>query len=308
MDLNPLYRSLVLGVAQQKWLERLVRGRGERFARRYVAGRTLEEALSAVEQLEDEGIHGLVDLLGEMVTSEEQAAAFTDEIVRLVRALGTLPYPRWVAVKLTQLGLDLGRELARDHLRRIADAARAVGGVVQVDMEDSPRVDATLWVWRTLREEEGYENVGIALQAYLKRSPDDLRAILHLKPNLRVVKGAYKEPAEVAWQERSKIRAQFVELVRTNLAAGGHTATGTHEAALVEELGAWAEHERIPRERYEFQFLYGIRRELKRNLALRGYTVRDYLPYGEDWYPYFSRRLAERPENLLFVLRGMVQG
>lgn len=308
MDLNPLYRSLVLGVAQQKWLERLVRGRGERFARRYVAGRTLEEALSAVEQLEDEGIHGLVDLLGEMVTSEEQAAAFTDEIVRLVRALGTLPYPRWVAVKLTQLGLDLGRELARDHLRRIADAARAVGGVVQVDMEDSPRVDATLWVWRTLREEEGYENVGIALQAYLKRSPDDLRAILHLKPNLRVVKGAYKEPAEVAWQERSKIRAQFVELVRTNLAAGGHTATGTHEAALVEELRAWAEHERIPRERYEFQFLYGIRRELKRNLALRGYTVRDYLPYGEDWYPYFSRRLAERPENLLFVLRGMVQG
>ncbi|WP_293174382.1 proline dehydrogenase family protein, partial [Oceanithermus sp.] len=125
---------------------------------------------------------------------------------------------------------------------------------------------------------------------------------------LRVVKGAYKEPPEVAWQDRGKIRAQFLELVRTNLSAGGHTATGTHEAALVEEVRAWAEAEGIPRAQYEFQFLYGIRRELKRDLARRGYTVRDYLPYGEDWYPYFSRRLAERPENLLFVLRGMAQG
>ena len=308
MDLNPLYRSLVLGVANQKWLERLVRTHGWRFARRYVAGHTLEEALNVVRDLEDEGIHALVDLLGEMVTSEEEAAAFTGEIVRLVQALGELPYPRWVSVKLTQLGLDLDRELARDHLRRILDAARAVDGVVQVDMEDSPRTDATLWVWRSLREEEGYENVGIVLQSYLKRSPADLQEILHLKPNLRVVKGAYKEPPEVAWQDRGKIRAQFLELVRTNLAAGGHTATGTHEAALVEEVRAWAEAEGIPRAHYEFQFLYGIRRELKRDLARRGYTVRDYLPYGEDWYPYFSRRLAERPENLLFVLRGMAQG
>ena len=308
MDLNPVYRSLVLGVAGQKWLERLVRTHGWRFARRYVAGHTLEEALDVVRELEDEGIHALVDLLGEMVTSEEQAAAFTGEIVRLVQALGELPYPRWVSVKLTQLGLDLGRELARDHLRRILDAARAVDGVVQVDMEDSPRVDATLWVWRSLREEEGYENVGIVLQSYLKRSPADLQEILHLKPNLRVVKGAYKEPPEVAWQDRKTIRARFLELVQTNLSAGGHTATGTHEAALVEEVRAWAEAEGIPRARYEFQFLYGIRRELKRDLARRGYTVRDYLPYGEDWYPYFSRRLAERPENLLFVLRGMAQG
>ncbi|GEM90803.1 proline dehydrogenase family protein [Oceanithermus desulfurans] len=308
MDLNPLYRSLVLGVAGQKWLERLVRTHGWRYARRYVAGHTLEEALDVVRELEDEGIHALVDLLGEMVTSEEEAAAFTGEIVRLVQALGELPYPRWVSVKLTQLGLDLGRELARDHLRRILDAAAAVDGVVQVDMEDSPRTDATLWVWRSLREEEGYENVGIVLQSYLKRSPADLQEILHLKPNLRVVKGAYKEPPEVAWQDQGTIRAQFLELVRTNLSAGGHTATGTHEAALVEEVRAWAEAEGTPRAQYEFQFLYGIRRELKRDLARRGYTVRDYLPYGEDWYPYFSRRLAERPENLLFVLRGMAQG
>jgi len=308
MDLNMFYRALVLGVARQGWIERLVRTRGWNFARRYVAGNDLEEAITAVHELEAAGIHTLVDLLGEMVTSEEQAAGYTAEIVRLTRALGELPYPRWVSVKLTQIGLDLGRELARNNLRQILDAAREVGAVVQVDMEDSPRTDATLWVWRTLREDEGYENVGIVLQSYLKRSPDDLREILHLKPNLRVVKGAYKEPAEVAWQDRRVISEKFLELAKTNLAAGGHTATGSHDDRLVEGVRAWAEAEGLPRSQYEFQFLYGIRRELKKSLARRGYTVRDYLPYGEDWYPYFSRRIAERPENLLFVLRGMVQG
>ncbi len=308
MELNMAYRSLVLGVARQKWLENLIRTRGWKFASRYVAGNTLEEALAAIEALEAEGIHALVDLLGEMVTGEEQAAGYTAEIVRLTRALGELPYPRWVSVKLTQIGLDLGRELARDNLRQILEAAREVDATVQVDMEDSPRVDATLWVWRTLREEEGYENVGIVLQSYLKRSPEDLRQILHLKPNLRVVKGAYKEPAEVAWQDRRVISEKFLELVKTNLAAGGHTATGSHDDRLLEAVRGWAEAQNVPRSQYEFQFLYGIRRELKRDLARRGYTVRDYLPYGEDWYPYFSRRIAERPENLLFVLRGVLQG
>ncbi|WP_457631410.1 proline dehydrogenase family protein [Oceanithermus sp.] len=308
MELNMVYRSMVLGVARQKWLERLIRTRGWRFASRYVAGNTLEEALAAIEKLEAEGIHALVDLLGEMVSSEEQAAGYTAEIIRLTRALGELPYPRWVSVKLTQIGLDLGRELARDNLRKILEAARDVEAVVQVDMEDSPRTDATLWVWRSLREEEGYENVGIVLQSYLKRSPADLAGILHLKPNLRVVKGAYKEPAEVAWQDRRVISEKFLELVKTNLAAGGHTATGSHDDRLLEAVRAWAEARSIPRSQYEFQFLYGIRRELKKSLASRGYTVRDYLPYGEDWYPYFSRRIAERPENLLFVLRGVLQG
>lgn len=308
MELNMVYRSLVLGVARQKWLENLIRTRGWKFASRYVAGNTLEEALAAIEALEAEGIHALVDLLGEMVTGEEQAAGYTAEIVRLTRALGELPYPRWVSVKLTQIGLDLSRELARDNLRQILEAAREVDATVQVDMEDSPRVDATLWVWRTLREEEGYENVGIVLQSYLKRSPEDLRQILHLKPNLRVVKGAYKEPPEVAWQDRRVISEKFLELVKTNLAAGGHTATGSHDDRLLEAVRGWAEAQNVPRSQYEFQFLYGIRRELKRDLARRGYTVRDYLPYGEDWYPYFSRRIAERPENLLFVLRGVLQG
>jgi len=308
MELNMAYRSLVLGVARQKWLENLIRTRGWKFASRYVAGNTLEEALAAIETLEAEGIHALVDLLGEMVTGEEQAAGYTAEIVRLTRALGELPYPRWVSVKLTQIGLDLGRELARDNLRQILEAAREVDATVQVDMEDSPRTDATLWVWRTLREEEDYENVGIVLQSYLKRSPEDLRQILHLKPNLRVVKGAYKEPPEVAWQDRRVISEKFLELVKTNLAAGGHTATGSHDDRLLEAVRGWAEAQNIPRSQYEFQFLYGIRRELKRDLARRGYTVRDYLPYGEDWYPYFSRRIAERPENLLFVLRGVLQG
>ncbi len=307
MGLNQVYRSVVLGVAGQPWLERLITTKGRPLALRFVAGETLEEALKAVEALEAEGVHSILDLLGEMVTSEEMACRFKDQILELIEAFGRLPYPRYVSLKLTQLGLDLSEELAYRHMTEILERARAAECFVRIDMEDSPRVDATLRIYRRLLE-AGYTNVGTVLQAYLRRSAQDLEALLPYKPNLRIVKGAYKEPPEVAFTDKRTVDRQYLALVQRNLEAGNPTAIATHDERIIREMKRWVRERGVSEELYEFQMLYGIRRDLQQALAREGYTVRAYVPYGRDWYPYFSRRIAERPENLFFVVRGLLRG
>lgn len=307
MDLNLSYRSFVLAIAQNPSVKNLVLTRGKRLSRRFVAGDTLEEALKVVEGLERERIHAILDLLGEMVTSEEMARGFQAEIVGLIRALGARPYPRYVSVKLTQLGLDLSEDLAFSLMQGILQEARQADCFVRIDMEDSPRVDATLRVYRRLRE-EGYTHTGIVLQSYLKRSEKDLEALLPLKPAVRIVKGAYKEPPEVAFQDKRLIDAQYLLLAKKALENGLPTAIATHDPHLIAEMQRWTAEKGISKEGFEFQLLYGVRRDEQRRLAAEGYTVRAYVPYGTDWYPYLSRRIAERPENLLFVARSLVQG
>lgn len=307
MDLNLSYRSFVLAIAQNPSVKNLVLTRGKRLSRRFVAGDTLEEALKVVEGLERERIHAILDLLGEMVTSEEMARGFQAEIVGLIRALGARPYPRYVSVKLTQLGLDLSKDLAFSLMQGILQEARQADCFVRIDMEDSPRVDATLRVYRRLRE-EGYTHTGIVLQSYLKRSEKDLEALLPLKPAVRIVKGAYKEPPEVAFQDKRLIDAQYLLLAKKALENGLPTAIATHDPHLIAEMQRWTAEKGISKEGFEFQLLYGVRRDEQRRLAAEGYTVRAYVPYGTDWYPYLSRRIAERPENLLFVARSLVQG
>lgn len=307
MDLNLSYRSFVLAIAQNPSVKNLVLTRGKGLSRRFVAGDTLEEALKVVEGLEHERIHAILDLLGEMVTSEDMARGFQAEIVGLIRALGARPYPRYVSVKLTQLGLDLSEDLAFSLMQGILQEARQADCFVRIDMEDSPRVDATLRVYRRLRE-EGYTHTGIVLQSYLKRSEKDLEALLPLKPAVRIVKGAYKEPPEVAFQDKRLIDAQYLLLAKKALENGLPTAIATHDPHLIAEMQRWTAEKGISKEGFEFQLLYGVRRDEQRRLAAEGYTVRAYVPYGTDWYPYLSRRIAERPENLLFVARSLVQG
>jgi len=307
MDLNQSYRAFVLRIAQNPSVKNLVLTRGKRLSRRFVAGDTLEEALKAVEGLEKDHIHAILDLLGEMVTSEAMARGFKDQIVGLIRAFAARPYPRYVSVKLTQLGLDHGEDLAFSLMAEILEEARPADCFVRIDMEDSPRVDATLRVYRRLRE-AGYTNTGVVLQSYLKRSEQDLEALLPFKPAVRIVKGAYKEPPEVAFQDKRIIDAQYLVLTKKALENGLPTAIATHDPHLIEEMKRWTAERGIGQDRFEFQLLYGVRRDEQRRLAAEGYTVRAYVPYGTDWYPYLSRRIAERPENLLFVARSLVQG
>ena len=307
MNLDLAYRSFVLGVAGHPQVERLIKHRAKGLVRRYVAGETLEEALKAAEALEREGVHAILDLLGEMVRTEEEARAFQRGLLGLVWARAGKPWPKYISLKLTQLGLDLSEDLALALLREVLREAEPRGVFVRLDMEDSPRVEATLRLYRALRE-EGFSQVGIVLQSYLYRTEKDLLDLLPYRPNLRLVKGAYREPKEVAFPDKRLIDAEYLHLGKLALKEGLYVAFATHDPRIIAELKRYTEAMGIPRSRFEFQFLYGVRPEEQRRLAREGYTVRAYVPYGRDWYPYLTRRIAERPENLLLVLRSLVSG
>lgn len=307
MDLNQSYRSFVLAIAQNKNIQNLIMTRGKGFSRRFVAGDTLEEALQAMEVLERDKVHAILDLLGEMVESEAQSRQFQAAIIKLIQALGARPYPRYIALKLTQVGLDLSEDLAFSLMLGILEEARKVDCFVRIDMEDSPRIDATLRVYKRLRE-AGFDNTGIVLQSCMKRTERDFEALLPLKPAIRVVKGAYKEPAEVAFQDKTIIDAQYLSLAKKALEHGLYTAIASHDPRIIGEMKRWTAEKAMAKDKFEFQLLYGVRRDEQKKLAAEGYTVRAYVPYGTDWYPYLSRRIAERPENLLFVARSLVQG
>lgn len=307
MTLDMAYRSFVLGVAGNPGVEGFIRRRARGLVRRYVAGETLEEALKAAEALEREDVHAILDLLGEMVRTEEEARAFQRGLLELVWALGEKPWPKYLSLKLTQLGLDLSEDLALSLLREILKEAEPRGVFVRLDMEDSPRVEATLRIYKALRE-EGFSQVGIVLQSYLYRTEKDLLDLLPYRPNLRLVKGAYREPKEVASQDKRLIDAEYLHLGKLALREGLYVAFATHDPRLIAEVKRYTEAMGIPREGFEFQLLYGVRPEAQKSLAREGYTVRAYVPYGRDWYPYLTRRIAERPENLFLVLRSLLGG
>jgi proline dehydrogenase len=321
-NLNQYYRQAVLGVAGIPSIKHLVEQRGWMMAKRFVAGEHLADALAAAERLEQQGIHGILDLLGEMVIDHQQARGFTDEILQIFPHLTDKP-GGYVSIKLSQLGLDLSQSIAVDaesneasanhgpygfvleNARKILRAAQAVGCFVRIDMEDSPRIDATLAVFRQLRQE--FSNVGLVIQSCLYRSEADVEQLNDLAPNLRIVKGAYLEPKEVAYASKHAVDMNYLRLVYKQLLAGHYTCVATHDERIIEHVKLFAEASKINRERFEFQLLYGVRRDLQQGLAKQGYTVRAYIPYGRDWYAYFSRRIAERPANVMFVLRGMMR-
>ena len=307
MNLDLAYRQAVLSVAGNPRVEALIKGRAKSLVRRYVAGETLEEALGVAERLQAQGVHAILDLLGEMVGSEEEARAFQKGILELVGRVAGYPWPKYISLKLTQLGLDLSEALAQELLREILKEAEPKGVFVRIDMEDSPWVEATLRLYRALRE-EGFQGVGLVLQSYLFRTEKDFWELLPYRPNLRLVKGAYREPKEVAFQDKRLIDAEFLHLGKLALKEGLYVAFATHDPRLIAEVKRYTEAMGVPKDRFEFQFLYGVRFQEQRRLAGEGYTVRAYVPYGTHWYPYLSRRIAERPENLLLVLRSLLGG
>lgn len=309
-QLEQLYRQVALGVAGNPLVEKVVSKQGWALAQRFVAGAGIHDAIDAIKRLEQDGIQGNLDLLGEFVDKPEPANANTQAILDAldqVYAAGLTPYN---SVKMSALGQGQtapdGQDLGYVNTRRIVERAKRYGGFVNLDMEDHTRVDSTLQIFRRLVEEFGHEHVGTVLQAYLHRTEDDRRALDDLRPNIRIVKGAYLEPADVAMQSKAEIDAAYRRLVFEHLKAGHYCNVATHDHHIIYDVMHFALAYGIPKSQFEFQLLYGIREDLQRELAAQGYTVRSYIPYGKDWYGYYSRRIAERPQNVMFVLRGLL--
>jgi proline dehydrogenase len=305
---NAMSRRAILALADSSRLDRLVRAHGMRVgAGRFVAGETLDQLVPVLRRLDDQGLLTNTTLLGEGVRSPEQAgavAAAYREILDRIKAEGLRTN---VSLKPTHLGLAIDEQLAYENVASLLEHAAGLGNFVRMDMEESAFVDATLRIYRRLRE-AGHENTGTVLQSYLFRSEQDLASLVDLRPNLRLVKGAYLEPPDVAYPAKVDVDEALARMIERSLTDGGFTAIATHDEALIERAIAFAERGGIDRDRFQFQMLYGVRPQLQLDLLRRGYAVLVATPFGPDWYRYLMRRLAERPANTLFVLRNLVRG
>jgi len=301
-------KTLFHGLAQISTLQRFASTYGMRrggFARRFIAGETVEEAIDAVADLPGKGLQLTLDYLGESVASADAAAAAAADYVNLIDKIVASGIERNISLKLTQLGLDVDRATAVDNMRRILEPADAHGFFVRIDMENSPYTDATISILETLRQ-QGHTSIGTVIQTCLKRSEPDIRRLNGLGVRVRLVKGAYREPRTIAYQQKSEVDAAFVDLMRLLIDEGTYPAIATHDPIMIETAKAYATSKGYPNDRFEFQMLYGIRRDLQRALVAQGYRVRVYVPFGKQWYPYFMRRLGERPANVAFVLKGIL--
>lgn len=303
-----MLRRLILAAADDRHVRRFVRAHGMRLgAARFVAGETLDECVVVLRRLNDQGLAANTTLLGEGVREQAEAAGVVAAYEDVIARLAAEKLRANVALKLTHLGLELGEEVAYANVRRLVEAAQAVESFLRIDMEESAFTDATLRIYRRLRE-DGFERVGTVLQSYLYRSEQDLEELLPLQPNLRIVKGAYLEPPEIAYPRKADVDEAYARMVETSLLGAGYTAVATHDEQLIERAIAFADRRGIGRDRFEIQMLYGVRPRLQLDLARRGFTVRVATPYGPEWYPYLMRRLGERPANALFFLRNLIRG
>ncbi len=301
-------KALFHGLAQVSALQRLASTYGMRrggFARRFIAGETVAEAIDAVADLPGKGLGLTLDYLGESVSSAVAAAAAATDYVGIIDQIVASGIERNISLKLTQLGLDVDRATAVDNMRRILEPADAAGFFVRIDMENSPYTDATISILETLRQ-QGHTSIGTVIQTCLKRSEGDIRKLNALGVRVRLVKGAYKEPRTVAYQQKSEVDAAFVDLMRLLMDEGTYPAIATHDPIMIETAKAYARSKGYANDRFEFQMLYGIRRDLQSALVAQGYRVRVYVPFGKQWYPYFMRRLGERPANVGFVVKGLL--
>ena len=303
--LSGALRGLFLWLSNRRWLARVALATPllRRMPLRFVAGTTLDQAVDAVRALNADGASATLDVLGESVSDRASAERAAAAYVATIDRIAAEGLEANVSVKLTQMGLDLGLETCLEVLRPVVEAGGRHGVFVRIDMESSAYVDRTLEVVARLRA-DGCE-VGPVIQSYLHRSLGDVERLAADRVRTRVCKGAYAEPPEVALQERAAIGDAFVALVQRLLGADAYPGVATHDPDMIERVKTFARERGIGPDRLEFQMLYGIRRDLQRQLLAEGYRLRVYVPYGTEWYPYFMRRLAERPANVLFVLRSV---
>jgi len=314
-----MLRTSLIYLSKADWARRTVTrwSVARRVASRFIAGETLDDAIRVVGELNDKGINATLDHLGEHTTSPEIANRSTEDVLNMFGAIQNAKVRSNVSIKLTQIGMALDMDLCAQNLAEILGRARETGSFVRVDMEDSPWVDKTLDMARRMRESLGFENVGVVIQSYLFRSEADIRKLGEEGIRVRLCKGAYKEPPEVAYPQKADVDSSYDRLTRLlidnsralgcpELSANGiippHPALATHDEARIDAAIAYIRQTGFPQRSIEFQMLNGIRRDLQEKLAAEGYPVRVYVPYGSEWYPYFTRRLAERPANLWFFI------
>ncbi len=301
-------KSILLFLSERDAPKKLLTSVGvfNRMTHRFVAGETLDEAAEAIAALNEHGITATFDHLGEAIKNEAEARAEVDTYKRILDRIDKDRLDSNVSLKLTQLGLDISKDLCVANLTEIVEHAASYGNFVRIDMEDSGHLDATLDVFRAVRAT--HENVGIVVQAYLYRTEQDIRDLVAIGSRIRLCKGAYAELPEVAFPEKSKVDDNYIALMKILLKSGIYHGMATHDPKMINATIRYVRDEKIEQKSFEFQMLYGIARNRQVDLVKQGFNMRVYVPYGRAWYPYFMRRLAERPANVLFVLRALVKG
>jgi len=314
-----MLRSILIYLSKASWARRLVTGWrfAWRTASRFVAGEKIEDAIQAIQALNEKGIEATLDHLGEHTTNLEEARRATDDIIQAFDAIEQSNVRANVSIKLTQIGLALGDEICAENLKRILEYAKERHNFVRLDMEDSPWVDETLGLYRRMQEECDCSNLGVVIQSYLYRSAEDVRQIVSQGGRIRLCKGAYKEPPEVAYPRKKDVDASYDRLAEMLIdgalqhsspegSANGRIpplpAIASHDSQRLAHAKQYVDQVGLSKRALEFQMLYGIRRDLQEQTVQEGYPVRVYVPYGTEWYPYFMRRLAERPANLWFFV------
>ncbi|KMY49134.1 proline dehydrogenase family protein [Peribacillus loiseleuriae] len=287
-------RNILLNKAAKKW--------GLRFgASQVVAGVTIESVIKKTQELNEKGLVCTLDHLGEFVSNKEEAIEATDYNVRTLEAIEAAGVNSHLSVKLTQLGLDIDRDFCIQNMKRILETAKQTNNFVRIDMEDYTHCQITLDILKELRDT--YDNVGTVIQAYLFRANQDVLDLEGVR--LRLVKGAYHESPEVAYQNKKDVDNNYLKLIKNHLLSGSHTAIATHDHEIIEKVKQFVQENNIPKDQFEFQMLYGFRKDMQVSLAQEGYMMRVYIPFGDDWFAYFMRRMAERPQNVLFGIKGL---
>ena len=303
-------RSALIWLSRQEGLKEFATRFGffKKLTTRFVAGDTIDEAITYIRELNAENCTASFDHLNESVGSEAEAEVEVSEYLNILAKISETGIRSNVSIKLTQFGLGLDPELAYRNARRVVEEARARGNFVRVDMEDSNVTQVTIDIFKRLRSEFELNDVGIVLQSYLRRTYTDAQDLVKLPARIRICKGAYNEPPEVAFPDKKDVDANYVKVMQLLLASGTYHGIATHDPKMIDATIDFVQREGIGKEKFEFQMLFGIRRDLQRQLARDGYNVRIYVPYGKHWYPYFMRRLAERPANVWFVMKNVFKG
>lgn len=302
--MDQILRNLFLFLSKNKFFTKLAKKYGLRLgAGNVVAGETIEDATKVIEKLNEQGKVVTIDHLGEFIQSEDEARQSADECIEAIKAISEKKLDAQISLKMTSMGLDISESLVMNNMRRILDVGEKYNVFITIDMEDFDRCQKTIDIFKELKSE--YNNVGTVLQSYLYRTVDDLAELDKYNPNLRLVKGAYKESSKVAYPDKKDVDEQYKKIIKTHLLNGNYAAVATHDDAMIKYTKQIEEEHKIKRDQFEFQMLYGFRKELQKELVEEGYTVRVYVPYGNDWYGYFMRRLAERPANIAFALKGI---